>query len=106
DEGKRFRKWQRAFGWRNGMREIAKLHPDLERPAALHGFRHEWESLRRLVGRRPEPSEETTEAQNRLWCDLLQHLVGVHHGHLRPSIADEGLTPDTQATKQNPLRIE
>lgn len=106
DEGKRFQKWQRAFGWRSGMPELAKLHPGLQRPAALHGFRHEWESLRRLVASGQEPSDDMPEAQRRLWRDLLLHLVGVHHGHLRPSISDHGLAPNAEAAKQNSLRIE
>lgn len=106
DEGKRFQKWQRAFGWRSGMPELAKLHPGLQRPAALHGFRHEWESLRRLVATGQEPSDDMPEAQRRLWRDLLLHLVGVHHGHLRPSISDHGLAPNAEAAKQNSLRIE
>ena len=43
DEGKRISKWQVAFGWRKGQHALAKLHPDLEKPAPLHGFRHEWQ---------------------------------------------------------------
>lgn len=106
DEGKRFPKWQRAFGWRNGMGELAKLHPDLEKPAPLHGFRHEWESLRQLVATDATPPPELPPETQALWRDLLLHLVGVHHGHLRPSVTDDGLTPATEAEKQNPLRLE
>src|SRR5271165_3470463 len=32
--------------------------------------------------------------------------VGVHHGHLRPSIVESGLTPGIESDKQNPLRLE
>jgi CRISPR-associated endonuclease/helicase Cas3 len=106
DEGKRYPKWQRAFGWRNGMRELAKLHPDLKQPAPLNGFRHEWESLRQLVATDTTPPPDLPLQTHALWRDLLLHLVGVHHGHLRPSIADDGLTPTTEAEKQNPLRLE
>lgn len=106
DEGKRISKWQVAFGWRNGLQTLAKLHPDLERPAPLHGFRHEWESLRKLVGLGTTPPPGIPPESQALWLDLLLHLVGVHHGHLRPSIADNGLTPDIETEKHNPLRLE
>jgi len=106
DEGKRHLKWQRAFGRPGGEPEIAKLAPGLEKPSPLHGFRHEWESLRKMVGAATTlPSDIPPETQT-LWRDLLLHLVGVHHGHLRPSITDAGLTPDFEAEKQNPLRLE
>lgn len=105
DEGKRFPKWQTAFGHRSGP-ALAKLHPDLETPAKLHGFRHEWESLRKLVATGIKPPPEVPPESHALWSDLLLHLVGVHHGHLRPSIADNGLTPNMETEKHNPLRIE
>lgn len=105
DEGKRLRKWQIAFGWRTGH-AIAKLEPALERPAPLHGFRHEWESLRKLAGAAVSPSAGMSSDAQTLWSDLLLHFVGVHHGHLRPSITDDGLTSEIQAEKQNALRLE
>jgi len=106
DEGKRFPKWQRAFGWRTGMPPIAKLVPGLEKPASLKGFRHEWESLRELTRKgATSPAGLSPEAQA-LWRDLLLHLVGVHHGHLRPSITDNGLTPNAETAMHNPLRLE
>jgi hypothetical protein len=106
DEGKRHSKWQRAFGRGNGQPEIAKLAPGLGRPAPLHGFRHEWESLRRLdTADVAAPSNIPKEA-NSLWRDLLFHFVGGHHGHLRPSLRENGLTPDIESDKQNPLRLE
>lgn len=105
DEGKRFPKWQTAFGRRTGH-DLAKLHPDLETPAPLHGFRHEWESLRRLIAAGIMPPPELPAESQALWSDLLFHLVGVHHGHLRPSIADNGLTPNMEEEKHNPLRLE
>jgi CRISPR-associated endonuclease/helicase Cas3 len=106
DEGKRISKWQVAFGWRKGQHALAKLHPDLEKPAPLHGFRHEWESLRKLFGTNAAPPPEILPEAHALWGDLLLHLVGVHHGHLRPSIADNGLTPGIETAKHNPLRLE
>lgn len=105
DEGKRFLKWQTAFGHRTGP-ALAKLHPDLETPAPLHGFRHEWESLRKLIAAGITPPPELPPESQALWSDLLRHLVGVHHGHLRPSIADNGLTPSMETEKHNPLRLE
>jgi CRISPR-associated helicase Cas3 len=106
DEGKRNSKWQVAFGWRKGQQALAKLHPDLEKPAPLHGFRHEWESLRKLVGVGDSLPPEIPSETHALWRYLLLHLVGVHHGHLRPSIADNGLTPGIETEKHNPLRLE
>lgn len=105
DEGKRFPKWQTAFGRRGSMHPIAKLHPELETPAPLHGFRHEWESLCKLITAGITPPPELSSESRALWSDLLQHLVGVHHGHLRPSITDDGLTPTMQTEKHNPLRF-
>ena len=104
DEGKRYSKWQTAFGWRKGP-ALAKLHPSLEMPALLNGFRHEWESLRKLL-RAGAPPPDFPSASQTLWRDLLLHLVAAHHGHLRPSIADNGLTPNMETKKHNSLRIE
>ncbi len=106
DEGKRHSHWQRAFGRRKEPHDIAKLVPELERPAPLNGFRHEWESLRKLAGAGTTPPPDIPSDSHALWRDLLLHLVGVHHGHLRPSIADAGLTPGFEVEKQNPLRLE
>jgi CRISPR-associated helicase Cas3 len=106
DEGKRHSKWQRAFGRRGDQPEIAKLAPGLERPAPLHGFRHEWESLRRLADRGVTAPSTIAQEMHSLWLDLFFHLVGVHHGHLRPSLVESGLTPGIESNKQNPLRLE
>lgn len=106
DEGKRHSHWQRAFGRRKEPRDIAKLVPGLERPAPLKGFRHEWESLRKVVGEEITPPSDIPPELQALWRDLLLHLVAVHHGHLRPSIADVGLTPGLEVEKQNSLRLE
>jgi hypothetical protein len=105
DEGKRHSKWQRAFGRRGSQPEIAKLAPGLARPAPLHGFRHEWESLRRLADT-GVTMPSIPQATRSLWHDLFFHLVGVHHGHLRPSIVESGLTPGIESERQNPLRLE
>jgi CRISPR-associated endonuclease/helicase Cas3 len=105
DEGKRFAKWQTAFGRRSGQPELAKLHPDLETPSKLHGFRHEWESLRKLVAADIKPPPELTPESQALWIDLLLHLVGAHHGHLRPSISDTGFTPNMETEKHSKLRL-
>ncbi len=106
DEGKRHSHWQRAFGRPKGESEIAKLVPELEKPGPLHGFRHEWESLRKLSRAGTTPPSDIPPDSHAPWRDLLLHLVGVHHGHLRPSISNAGLTPDFQVEKQNPLRLE
>jgi CRISPR-associated helicase Cas3 len=106
DEGKRFPKWQQAFGRPKGEPEIAKLHPILRSPATLGGYRHEWESLRRLAHSDFTAPQAIPEGTRGLWRDLVLHLVGVHHGHLRPSIVDSGFTPNAESGKHNPLRLE
>jgi CRISPR-associated endonuclease/helicase Cas3 len=106
DEGKRHPKWQRAFGRRGNQPEIAKLSPAFDRPAPLHGFRHEWESLRQAAERRAPAPCDIPEDMHPLWRDLFLHLVGVHHGRLRPSLADPGLSPGIEPDKQNSLRLE
>ncbi len=106
DEGKRFPKWQRAFGRPETSPALAKLDPNREKPAPLGGFRHEWESLRKLAPNSPQPPADEPPAAQVLWRDLFLHLVGAHHGHLRPSIIDAGLTPGVETGKQNPLRLE
>jgi CRISPR-associated helicase Cas3 len=106
DEGKRHKKWQSAFGWEEGQPELAKLSSELERPHPLHGFRHEWESLRRLNQTDVVPPAVLPPEQHALWRELLHHLVGVHHGHLRPSLENASLTPDCEPGKQNLLRLQ
>jgi CRISPR-associated helicase Cas3 len=106
DEGKRFPKWQHAFGGPEEGRAIAKLHPKLAKPSSLSGFRHEWESLRYLERNDASAPDSLSVESRRLWLDLLFHLTGSHHGHLRPSITNSGLTPDAEPIKHNALRLE
>jgi hypothetical protein len=103
DEGKRHKKWQQAFGREEGQPELAKLHPDLERNAPLHGFRHEWESLRRPDKANEPPPLVIGSDDHALWRDLLLHLVAVHHGHLRPSLEDHRRTLRPPATTNWPV---
>lgn len=105
DEGKREKRWQRAMGRLEGEPELAKLHPDFEKNAPLRGFRHEWESLRRLVNADAQAPDTIAPAERELWRDLLLHLVSVHHGNLRPSLENNGLSPESEVSKQNPLRL-
>lgn len=105
DEGKRFPKWQDAFGRQSAEPELAKLNPRLSRPRPLNGFRHEWESLRHALDHvSPPPGLPVDHAA--LWRDLVLHFVACHHGHVRPSIADEGLTPGIEPAKQNATRVD
>lgn len=95
DVGKYHPRWQSAFGG-SAEQPLAKLHPDKAAPDKLHGFRHEWESMR-LVHEK--------EGFSSWYMRLLLHLVGSHHGHLRPSINDNGFTPSLAPNMQNDLRV-
>jgi CRISPR-associated helicase Cas3 len=106
DEGKRHKKWQRAFGREEQQRELAKLHPKLKKNTPLHGFRHEWESLRLLDKVNESAPGVIADNDRPLWRDLLLHLVGAHHGYFRPSMENSGFNPDIAEGKQNLLRLE
>jgi CRISPR-associated endonuclease/helicase Cas3 len=83
DEGKRSRRWQRAFNApRNGI--YAKTSGPIL-PSLLDGYRHEFGSL------------PAVEADNRFKSlarddlrDLVLHLVAAHHGFARPTIETRG----------------
>lgn len=82
DEGKRAKRWQRAFGVPPG----AVLAKSTSRPNqnVLAGYRHEFGSL---------PYAEKHELFSQLNAeeqDLCLHLIAAHHGRARPTISTEG----------------
>jgi len=107
DEGKKYPPWQRAMGNDDLATPIAKSKPEVERPASIHGYRHEWGSL--LVAAEDCP---TTTPKNWppntqiIWRDLWQHLIGAHHGYLRTSLPNQAFRKDRPSSKQGRLRLE
>lgn len=106
DGGKGHPKWQRAMGNTDMTGPVAK--PLLERPSALAGFRHEWESLLKMRDYTPSVPDSLSESDLQYWMDLWRHLVVSHHGHLRPWLADRSLeaTQTVGKQRQSALRLE
>lgn len=103
DLGKRYETWQRAMGNSDFSNPIAK--PSIERPASTHGYRHEWGSVLAIAERSPDPTRRVESCQV-LWQDLLLHLVGSHHGYLRPALPDRAFPRPPAPSKQAWLRKE
>jgi CRISPR-associated helicase Cas3 len=107
DEGKNYPPWQRAMGNDDpAAPPIAKPKRELEHPASTHGYRHEWGSLLATEGRPHAVLHEWADTAGTLWLDLRQHLIGAHHGHLRPSFPDKAFRRDRPSSKQVALRLE
>jgi len=104
DVGKHSPKWQLPMGNRDLANPVAK--PLIERPARMGGFRHEWESLLKVVGNCPPKAPPSlSESEKQIWIDLWHHLIASHHGHLRPWIADRVLeTHPFSKQRQSSLR--
>jgi CRISPR-associated endonuclease/helicase Cas3 len=83
DEGKRSRRWQRAFNAPNDGLCYAKTKGPINY-ALLDGYRHEFGSLRHA---------ENNDALKRLpqgLRELALHLITAHHGFSRPVIGTHG----------------
>jgi CRISPR-associated endonuclease/helicase Cas3 len=89
DEGKRARRWQRAFHAERDARKfkiegsLAKTRGPINQ-AVLGGYRHEFGSL---------PYAQKDSGFNQLppeLQDLVLHLIAAHHGYARPLIATAG----------------
>jgi CRISPR-associated endonuclease/helicase Cas3 len=83
DEGKRARRWQRAFNAPDGENAWAKTEGPINY-ALLDGYRHEFGSI---------ASVEKHERLERLpedLRDLALHLIAAHHGFARPFIETRG----------------
>jgi len=103
DEGKSHPPWQRAMGNSDLANPIAK--PVVERPASTNGYRHEWGSLLKIADHLPSPPSDWSEAMRQVWRDLWLHLIGAHHGFLRPSLPDRAFPRPPTMAKQLPLRM-
>lgn len=103
DWGKEYPKWQRAMGNDDLTRPIAK--PIVEQPASTGGFRHEWESLRKMIDAPSGLPDEWSDGTKGLWLDLWHHIVGAHHGFFRPSMPDRGFAIPPAPSKQVAARL-
>ena len=96
DEGKRTRRWQRAF---NAPREdgpYAKTPGPLNRHV-LDGYRHEFQSMLDAEANGLDGVERSDPR-----FELALHLIAAHHGHARPAIGIEGCDglPPTAAARE------
>lgn len=103
DGGKEYPKWQHAMGNDDLIRPIAK--PKVEQPASTGGFRHEWESHRKMMKQPPAVPAAWDETTRELWLDLWHHLVAAHHGYFRPSMPDRGFAIPPAPSKQIAARL-
>lgn len=83
DEGKRTRRWQRAFNAKRDGREYAKTHGPINY-ALLDGYRHEFGSLP-VVEKNARFAQLPGDIQ-----ELALHLIAAHHGFGRPIIGTSG----------------
>jgi len=82
DEGKRSKRWQRAFSARPDA--VYAKTPGPLRVALLDGYRHELGSIP-FAERDPEVAAMPAAQR-----DLVLHLIAAHHGHARPTIDVRG----------------
>jgi CRISPR-associated endonuclease/helicase Cas3 len=104
DEGKRAKRWQRAFRAAEDVKKydglaepLAKTHGPIDY-AVLNGYRHEFGSI---------PVIESAPAFQALpadWRDLVLHIVAAHHGYARPTIDISGCDDGPPSMQQERAR--
>lgn len=89
DSGKDDPRWQRPAGNHDGpaLAKYARPVP----PAAFHGYRHEWASRTHQATAAVWDSltADLPAAQASFFQTLFLHVIGSHHGHLRPSLPSQ-----------------
>ena len=90
DEGKGSPLWQNAIGNRLPKPPLAKTTKDVP-PQRFQGYRHEWGSLIATATEAAwkELSLKLPESERTFFHELFLHLIGSHHGNLRPSLPDQ-----------------
>lgn len=87
DEGKRSRRWQRAFGRSRAEEQAGTVYAKTTRRPNVHlleGYRHELGSLP-YAERDPRVQDLSPELR-----DLCLHLIAAHHGNARPFLRTDG----------------
>ncbi len=86
DSGKDDPLWQRPAG-NNGGPALAKYTKPVP-PAAFHGYRHEWASRshRATATAWDSLTAHLPSGDASFFRTLFLHIVGTHHGHLRPGL--------------------
>ena len=104
DEGKASSLWQNAIDNRSPKLPLAKTNKVIP-PQKFQGYRHEWGSLTAATtdDAWQKLSVKLPESERTFFHELFLHIIGSHHGHLRPSLPDQ---PNHQPTLLNAKRCE
>jgi CRISPR-associated endonuclease/helicase Cas3 len=104
DEGKASSLWQNAIDNRSPKPPLAKTTKVIP-PRKFQGYRHEWGSLTAMATEDSwkKLSLMLPESERTFFHELFLHLIGSHHGHLRPSLPDQ---PNYQPTLLDAKRCE
>ena len=96
DDGKRARRWQRAFNARSRGGPYAKTPGPLNRHV-LGGYRHEFQSMLDAEQNGLDGLDLSDER-----FELALHLIAAHHGRARPAIGIDGIDglPPTAASRR------
>lgn len=96
DDGKRARRWQRAFNAPTDGGPYAKTRGPFNRHV-LNGYRHEFQSM---LDAEDHGLEGLDRSDSRF--ELALHLIAAHHGHARPTIGIDGCDrlPPTAAAQR------
>ncbi len=104
DVGKRRDIWQRSIGNPDPTDWYAKPGKPADgprwRPRNLSGYRHEFGSLLDMLHSNDELADKLAGLSKEM-CDVVLHLVAVHHGYARPHFPLEAYDHERYNTQQN-----